>query len=65
MRLAIRQFAKTLQSLSQREGGQDIVEYALLAGMIGLAVTASFKSFAQVLLTVFSNIVAGLSSTIT
>jgi len=65
MWLAIPKFAKKLKNLSLQDAGQDIVEYALLAGMIGLAVTASFKSFAQVLLTVFNNIVTALSSTIT
>jgi Flp pilus assembly pilin Flp len=65
MWLAIPKFAKKLKTLSLQDAGQDIVEYALLAGMIGLAVTASFKSFAQVLLTVFNNIVTALSSTIT
>lgn len=48
-----------------QEDGQDIVEYALLASMIGLGVTASTRSMSQALLSVFDNIRAALSTNIT
>jgi len=42
--------------LTRQEQGQDLVEYALLAGMIGLGVTASTRSMASILLTVMNQI---------
>lgn len=46
----------SLQCLVAREDGQDLVEYALLVGLIASGVTASLRPFAQLLLNTLVNI---------
>jgi Flp pilus assembly pilin Flp len=65
MRSGSRKFIDGLRGSIRQEGGQDIVEYALLASMIGLGVTAGARSMAQVLLTVLNQITTALSTNIT
>lgn len=48
--------------LTRQEQGQDLVEYALLAGMIGLSATAASRSLAGVLLTVMDQINTALQN---
>ena len=45
------------------EDGQDLVEYALVAALIGLSSVAALNNVATLLDTAFSNAVANMSST--
>jgi Flp pilus assembly pilin Flp len=45
-----------------QEGGQDIVEYALVISLIGVAATASSQAMAIVLTTALSNVAARFAS---
>jgi len=58
-------FLKLIPSLQRclaQEGGQDIVEYALVIGLIGVTVTASSQAMANVLTATMSNIAARFAS---
>jgi pilus assembly protein Flp/PilA len=50
-----------LQSLTNREDGQDLVEYALLVCLIALAAITGVNKVASAVTTVFSNISASLA----
>jgi pilus assembly protein Flp/PilA len=54
-----------LKRLWKEEKGQDVVEYALLAALIGLASVAGLNNFASLLTNAFTNSVANMSSTTT
>jgi pilus assembly protein Flp/PilA len=45
-----------LQSLTNREEGQDLVEYALLVALIALAAITGVQKVASAVTTVFNNI---------
>jgi len=47
-----------------REDGQDLVEYALLVGLLALGVTAGVGSFAAKVQTVFSNLATTFSTVV-
>jgi pilus assembly protein Flp/PilA len=53
----------TLKRLWAEEEGQDLVEYALVGALIGLASIAAMNNVASLLDTAFSNAVANMSST--
>ena len=55
----------TLKQLWAEEEGQDLVEYALVVALIGLASVAAMNNVAGLLDTAFSNAVANMSSTTT
>ena len=55
----------TLKRLWQEENGQDLVEYALVAALIGLASVAALNGAATSLVTAFTNAAANMSSTST
>jgi pilus assembly protein Flp/PilA len=55
----------TLNRLWQEEEGQDMVEYALLAVLIGLASIAALNTVAGSLTAAFTNAAANMSSTST
>jgi pilus assembly protein Flp/PilA len=50
-----------MQNLTNREDGQDLVEYALLVCLIALAAITGVKNVATAVTTVFSNISASLA----
>ncbi|MGA9060131.1 MAG: Flp family type IVb pilin [Terracidiphilus sp.] len=50
-----------LQSLMNREEGQDLVEYALLVALIALAVITGVKNVATAVNTVFNTISSSLA----
>ena len=50
-----------LQTLANREEGQDLVEYALLCCMIALAAITGVNYVATAVTTVFSNISSSLA----
>jgi pilus assembly protein Flp/PilA len=54
-----------LEWLWREDGGQDLVEYALVVALIGLASVAAMNNVANVLDIAFSNAVANMSSTTT
>jgi pilus assembly protein Flp/PilA len=47
---------KLFLSLLQDESGQDLIEYALVAGLIGLAAVAAMTSLAGKIGTAFNNV---------
>lgn len=51
-----------LQELSSREEGQDLVEYALILGLISMGCTATSKFLAAGLSTAFGNISSALGT---
>ena len=51
-----------IQAFIADESGQDLIEYALVAALIGLGSVATLKSFATAIGTVFTNISTTLSS---
>jgi pilus assembly protein Flp/PilA len=50
-----------MQNLTNREDGQDLVEYALLVCLIALAAITGVNKVATAVTTVFSNISASLA----
>jgi len=50
-----------LQSLMNREEGQDLVEYALLVALIALAAVTGIRGVATAITTVFTNISSSLA----
>ena len=55
------QFYIKLQDLMTREGGQDLVEYALVASLLSLAATAAMGSLASSINGAFAAIGAKLN----
>ena len=53
------------QDLINREEGQDMVEYALVVALIALGATATMKTFAGEINTVFNNLTTQLNTNIT
>jgi pilus assembly protein Flp/PilA len=49
----------------KNEGGQDLIEYALVVALIAFAATAGMSTLATAINTAFSNVGATLSSYIT
>ncbi|MGA3130605.1 MAG: Flp family type IVb pilin [Terracidiphilus sp.] len=50
-----------LQNLTNREEGQDLIEYALVAALIAVAAIAGMNKIATAINTLFSNISASLA----
>ncbi|MGA3130606.1 MAG: Flp family type IVb pilin [Terracidiphilus sp.] len=50
-----------LQNLMNREEGQDLIEYALVAALIAVACVAGMNQVATAINTLFSNISASLA----
>jgi pilus assembly protein Flp/PilA len=53
-----------IKNLLQEESGQDLIEYALVAGLIGLAAVAAMSSLATKISNAFSNVGSQLSSAV-
>lgn len=51
-----------LRALKDDESGQDLIEYALVAGLIGLGAVAAMSSLATSIGTAFSSVGSSLSS---
>jgi pilus assembly protein Flp/PilA len=51
-------------SLLQDESGQDLIEYALVAGLIGLSAVVSLTNFATKVKTAFNSIGSSLTSAV-
>jgi pilus assembly protein Flp/PilA len=52
------------QNLIVEESGQDLIEYALVAALVGLGAVASMQSLATSIGSAFSNIGTTLSSSV-
>ena len=53
-----------LSTLAHDESGQDLIEYALVAALIGLGAVASMRSFATTIGTAFSTVGTTLTSSV-
>jgi pilus assembly protein Flp/PilA len=51
-----------LRTLHSDESGQDLIEYALIAGLIALAAVTTMSSLGTAINTVFSSISSSLTS---
>jgi len=64
MQLGFRILILRLQCLLAVEDGQDMIEYALIAGLIATACVASTNAFARLLLTSYQSITTTFDSNI-
>ncbi len=55
-------YKKLLTSLLQDESGQDLIEYALVAGLIGVAAIVAVTSVGGSLTTIFNNLTTSLTN---
>ena len=53
-----------LNNLRQDESGQDLIEYALVAGLIGLTCVSAMTNLATSIVTTFTNMGNSLSTAI-
>ena len=53
---------QALRDLLRKEDGQDMVEYAVIMGLIALGATAAVKGLAGIITTAFTNIGTNLST---
>lgn len=56
--------SKLLLDLLQDESGQDLIEYALVAGLIGLGAVAALSGLATKIGTAFNSVGSTLSSAV-
>jgi pilus assembly protein Flp/PilA len=54
--------ALVLRTLRSDESGQDLIEYALVAGLIGLGAVAAMSTLAGNIATTFSNVGSQLTN---
>jgi pilus assembly protein Flp/PilA len=52
------------KNLLQEESGQDLIEYALVAGLIGLAAVTAMNTLATKIGTAFNNVGSSLTSAV-
>lgn len=57
--------SKVLKRLWQEEQGQDLIEYALIAALTGLAAIVALQNVATLVVAAFTNSAANMSSTST
>lgn len=55
-------FAKSLCNLMREESGQDLIEYALVAGLIGIGAVVGLLSFSGTVSTAFNSAGTSLTS---
>ena len=60
----MKNFKVLLNNLMTDESGQDLIEYALVAALIGLGAVASLKSISTIIGTVFTNIGTNLTNAV-
>ena len=60
--MAIAQFLNALRTLCRDRRGQDLIEYALLAGFVALAAGAIMPGVATSISTVFSEVASVMTS---
>lgn len=57
-------FGRLFSKLLNDESGQDLIEYALIAAMIGLGATASMKSLATAISSAFTSLGSRLTASV-
>ena len=57
-------FRNLLNDLRRDESGQDLIEYALVAGLIGLGCVSAMSGLATSLINAFTNIGSTLSTSL-
>lgn len=60
----MRNFRKALNNLLRDDSGQDLIEYALVAALIGLGATAAMGTLASTIGSAFGSIGSELTSSI-
>ncbi len=60
----INRFKQTLSSFLADESGQDLIEYALVAAIIGLGATAAMGTLSTTVSTAFSTVGSKLTSSV-
>ncbi len=55
-------FKQNMNNLIHDESGQDLIEYALVAALVGLGAVVTLKTVAAKINTIFSNIGTSLNS---
>jgi pilus assembly protein Flp/PilA len=58
----MKNYREALLNLLRDDSGQDLIEYALIAGLIGLAATAGLGTLATNIGTIFTNISGKLTT---
>jgi pilus assembly protein Flp/PilA len=58
----LKNYREVLKNLLREESGQDLIEYALVAALIGLAATAALQPLGGYISTIFNNIGTTLTS---
>jgi pilus assembly protein Flp/PilA len=62
MKNAILNFAMKIQFLIRHEDGQDLVEYALITGLVAVAAVACLGNVASAISTIFTNVTSTLTA---
>jgi pilus assembly protein Flp/PilA len=60
----MKNFAQICKNLLSEESGQDLIEYALLAALLGLGAIASMKTLASSVSAAFTNVSTTLTSNV-
>lgn len=60
----MKNYKQILNNLLAEESGQDLIEYALVAALLGLGAVASMKTLATTISSAFGSIGTSLSSNI-
>ncbi|MBB5059959.1 pilus assembly protein Flp/PilA [Granulicella aggregans] len=64
MRNTFKAFQKPLRRFLRDEAGQDLIEYALVAALVGLGAVASMKTLSTKIGTAFTTIGTSLTSNV-
>jgi pilus assembly protein Flp/PilA len=60
----MKNYRKVLNGLMQDESGQDLIEYALVAALIGLAAVTGMNGVATSIISAFTSIATSLNSAV-
>jgi pilus assembly protein Flp/PilA len=60
----MKNFKQIVSNLIAEESGQDLIEYALVAGLIGLAAVTAMNTLATKIGTAFNNVGSSLTSAV-
>jgi pilus assembly protein Flp/PilA len=63
-RREMKSFVQFVRTFAQDESGQDLIEYALVAGLIGLGAVTAMTSLSSVIGTAFSTVGSKLTSAV-
>lgn len=60
----MKNISQSIRKFAQDESGQDLIEYALVAGLIGLGAIAAMNSLSTAISTAFSSVSSKLTSAV-